>query len=217
MGKNKTEQYKKMLRQFASLDQVFLVREETGRSNGGLFMALTQDRSLIEEIDISCVKPIEGNRILKKIALSDLKEALLAAPKIEFFGNSLENCDACEGNGEVSVDYSHNGDLYELSGECPVCNGSGTSGKIIKHKNKTDIDRAACAKIADYFIDMKAIEQLILTAEILKESTIYFCGADQNNHLLFFHIGQVEIAIAGTLPSIAERIGIVFEIKLKDD
>jgi len=149
--------------------------------------------------DISGVYPINYNCNLI-INTKNLKSILEQIPMVDSYDEESEECQACDGYGEVDYEYFeiHYGRKYHntIEGECPVCKGTGEY--ILKEKilnGKKDYSTEYSIKIENSYFSAIAINLLVKTAELLNSDIIKLKYHNNTLSKNLFLIDDVEVLL----------------------
>lgn len=138
---------------------------------------------------IKDIYPVPQN-MDKLIKINELKEKLSLFPRVDYC-EVEEECDACDGDGFVSYEFSHDMQIYHTESECPVCEGKGACLQAITQSKKV-IDGTKLFKIGKHAFHVDRIEELIFIADTLKED-IKLVGQGEVNKPTLFRVGDIEL------------------------
>ena len=160
------------------------------------------DKTLCEEkltpyIDkpesILSVIPNERNENFS-IPIETIKAAIAKCPLIDEIKEEKITCDACDGEGTVEYEFDYGYKSYELEGDCPVCNGEGSTGKDIPTGNRV-VDMFTPIKIKNSCFSAFYLNKLVQVAKILNKDSIVLTLMTGKNNTTIFKIDNVEIIL----------------------
>ena len=148
----------------------FTVKGHTGATDGSIILLMEGEyrdyTALSEEYSERVFQVIPPENLNFPIPVADLVGALSRTPEIEEVTYQDQECDACDGDGEVEWEFDHKHRSYNMEYECPVCKGSGnspdqketTTGLLI-------MDPEAVIQIKECRLLVGYIEKLLKVAE----------------------------------------------------
>jgi hypothetical protein len=148
-----------------------------------------------QSANVSKVYPMPHN-MTRHIVTSELRDKMNNFPTVECFDELELACDACSGDGEVEFEFYHSGKNYEISSDCPVCDGQGTITKQSKTPNgKREIDHEKMFKIGNCVFYPDRIEELLFVAEKLEAKTIRLVNQTGQNNACLFVVNEVDVIL----------------------
>jgi hypothetical protein len=131
------------------------------------------------------------------LPIEEIKNAISKIPLVDGFDEKevTGKCTECYGSGEVDFEYDANNKTYYLEGECPICEGQGTTVQTIKTPNGKKVpDASQLVKLGSQNFNIEKIGHLLQVAEILNEKDVIVLKQSKNTTC--FKIGEVEMVIA---------------------
>lgn len=142
------------------------------------------------------------------IGIQELKEAINKVPLINETKEEEQDCEECNGEGEV--EWSYGGHTNEF--DCPECNGYGYTTSYVKSEKKV--------RDIGYFIDIgnsrfriSIIEQLIKVATLLGFDKAKLVYQYQSNVKSVFKFGKTEMIIMPVMTDEKDKTIKKFELK----
>ena len=177
-----------------------------GATNAHIMILI--DRHLIKqeypkpEADIIAVIPTSRNIVLDVDNLKVIKA--LAEVPLDF---RKEECDECEGEGEVEWTYGGNNGLFEKYFDCPECSGEGTT-----MSSKKIMDPDYVFKIGMALFSCMYVKILSDIASRLNTDSIMLISQDSENKGSLFQIGPVQILVMPMMqrPEDEDQLTIIF-------
>lgn len=182
---------------------------EPFRSNGyvhftdGLKCLLVKDKCVDMELTESDKSlNINFNRLnaISTISKEEIEKFIDSCPKIQVFKYEEEECDECNGTGEVIWEYTSCGtdeygnDHFEMKEECPICEGRGiievkkeTGKMVVNEKTAFGFSFGESKFRLDMLITLKDIMNLlrIEKADILQVDKLFVSRLDDDILFIF--------------------------------
>jgi hypothetical protein len=160
------------------------------------------------------VYPI-NEKCLEVITFNALSKYMDKVPLIDEFVEKDETveCAECDGSGDVTYHYeSKGGDEYEGEFECPICNGLGVVGSVVKTLTGIKIPnpKALCNMWGSTF-RIKQIYRLYKVMKMLGGKDLVFHGPADNKSYLF-SVEDIEIIIMPVVRSVDDDEEVCFII-----
>ena len=153
------------------------------------------------EDKIKGVYPLERNKE-KSIKIQEIKDRLSLFPTVDCFDETEQQCNACDGSGEVVFEFDYERERYELEGECPVCKGKGTILQTAKTPNgEKELDCSKLFQIGLCAFNVERINELIYVAEQTGVDEVVLINQTLPHRPSLFLIGEVELLVVSTLNS----------------
>lgn len=153
------------------------------------------------EDKIKTVYPLERNTE-KSIKIQELKDKLALFPTVDCYDETEQECNACYGSGLVDFEFDYERKRYELEGECPVCEGKGTTLQTAKTPNgKKELDYNKLFQIGLCAFNVERINELIYLAEQTGVDEVVLINQTLPHRPSVFLIGEVELLVMSTLNS----------------
>ncbi len=150
---------------------------------------------------IKSVYPLEKNQN-KPIKLQEIKDKLALFPTVDCFDETEQECNACYGSGTVDFEFEYNRKTYEMEGECPVCEGEGTTLQTSKTPNgKKEFDHNKLFQICLCAFNAERINELIFIADGIGVDEVVLVNQTLPHRPSVFLIGDVEFLVMSTLNS----------------
>jgi hypothetical protein len=207
--------YESILKIFTSKDDFrnwmqtsFLVGKKVVATNGWSLVAVPKFNNSYEDNSekTKTVYPIEYN-CDKDILITEIKKAIAKAPLIDCFDEQKEKYDACYGDGEVEYEFSHRMKDYTIEHECPICDGQGITYKTSAIPNgKKEIDYFKHIRIGNSIFNIKRLEDLIKTAELLESDKVKLVKQTGSQQTNLFAIKDVEVLLMPVMVSSEEAV-----------
>jgi len=175
----------------------FFVGEKVVATNGTSLIAVPKFTDEFEDLSekTKTVYPVITNRETH-IPLSELKDAITKVPLIDCFDETQTKCGACYGEGEVEFEFDYKLKSYSIEHECPVCEGQGITYRISDTPNgKKEIDYSKFIRIGECFFQIKRVEELIQTAELLNLNEVVLVKQTGVNQSNLFQLDTVELLL----------------------
>lgn len=134
----------------------------------------------------------------KEYSIEQFKDAIAQVPLVDGFDEEIkvDECDECNGEGEVEFEYYANGKYYYHDADCPVCEGEGQTEVTKQIPNGTKVpDSTKQIRIRLGCFSIEAVQRLIKVAELLNEKTVTLVNQKGNNSAAMFHVGQCEVLL----------------------
>ncbi len=158
------------------------------------------------EDKIKSVYPLEQNQN-KPIKLQEIKDKLALFPTVDCFDETEQECNACYGSGLVDFEFDYEIKSYELEGECPICEGEGTTLQTSKIPNgKKELDYNKLFQIGLCAFNVERINELIFIAENIGVDEVFLVNQTLPHRPSVFLIGEVEFLVMSTLNSDLDRV-----------
>lgn len=122
-------------------------------------------------------KPQNRNKIFTLDGLTTLLDLI---PKVSF-----EECDACDGTGQVKYEFEYGCDTYYHTDDCPVCGGTGTKDLSVE---KRDFRYGVKFEPDTWPLKQKYLVKLIQTMQLLEIDTARLVYAD--TQIYKFKLGE---------------------------
>lgn len=151
------------------------------------------------EDKIKSVYPLEHNQN-KRIKLQEIKDKLALFPTVDCFDETEQECNACYGSGTVDFEFEYSRKTYEMEGECPVCEGEGTTLQTSKTPNgKKELDYKKLFQIGLCAFNVELINKLIFIAESIGVDEVVLVSQTLPHRPSVFLIGDVEFLAMSTI------------------
>lgn len=198
-----TELYKQILGLFiadvdserrAWMHTPFSFRDKAGATNGMSMVMVPRFGDYEDQSSkVDKIYPLPYN-CEKEISLQVLKDAIAKAPLLDDYDETVGECDACYGEGEVEFEFSHHRRDYTLDVECPVCEGE---GKIVKKSDtpngKKFPDTSKAIRVGDSVFSIERLNELVKTAGLIGANHIALVHQDGARSANLFTIADVEV------------------------
>jgi hypothetical protein len=135
------------------------------------------------------------------ISVKELKEKMSLIPFVDCYDDIEKDneCEACDGFGEVDYIFEYNGKTYEINEDCPICDGSGTIENKEKIPNgKKEYSTEQTIKIGVCHFYNYVLEKLIFVADVLEADTVNIISQTKSNCPCLFQIKEVEVLLMPT-------------------
>jgi hypothetical protein len=180
----------------------------------GKIMVLTPlfDEPMIDRTNnIKPIFPVEPNCSIQ-ILVSELKEGLSKVPLIDCFDNEENECSECGGEGEVDFEYSCKGKTHTVSGECPMCEGSGTVEDVSTTPNgEKEYKNGKYIEMHHGIFAPLVIEKLVFIGDKLGVDSLELYNHQGGYKPYYFKAKEVRIIAMGLISTNDEDI--VYTIK----
>ena len=177
------------------LCEPFNVADKTASTNAVCLIAFPKFTEATDKTeDISGVYPLQRNMNIKidpmpiKKAISKLKQ------KEDYsYSENAKKCSACDGQCEVEYEFSHGGETYKAILDCPVCDGEGMTGDVVKIPNGKKIyGNNIFIMIGNSYFSPEVMNDIIFVAEKMNKE-IYLVNQSTRMAPSLFAIGDAEI------------------------
>lgn len=153
------------------------------------------------EDKIKSVYPLEHNQN-KRIKLQEIKDKLALFPTVDCFDETEQECNACYGSGTVDFEFEYSRKTYEMEGECPVCEGEGTTLQTSKTPNgKKELDYNKLFQIGVCAFNVDLVNKLIFIAESIGVDEVVLVSQTLPHRPSVFLIDDVEFLAMSTINS----------------
>jgi hypothetical protein len=152
----------------------------------------------MSEIVLNVIPKINMN---VEISVQELKEKMSLIPFVDCYDDIEKDneCEACDGFGEVDYIFEYNGKTYEINEDCPICDGSGTIENKEKIPNgKKEYSTEQTIKIGVCHFYNYVLEKLIFVADVLEADTVNIISQTKSNCPCLFQIKEVEVLLMPT-------------------
>ena len=180
----------------------FSVGNQTCATNGWSLLVVDKKSDYPDMSEkTKSVYPVELS-FTNKLEISKVKKAIDKIPLIDCYDKIVSKCDACYGNGNVDFEFEYSQKTYEMEGECPVCEGEGTTMQTSKTPNgKKELDYNKLFQIGLCAFNVERINELIFIAESIGVDEVVLVNQTLPHRPSVFLIGDVEFLAMSTLNS----------------
>ena len=197
--------YESILHLFTSKDDFrewmkkpFLVGNKAVATDGRFLVAIPEWKGNYEQSNKAASAYPMSVDFTKEYSIEQFKDAIAQVPLVDGFDEEtkVDECDECNGEGEVEFEYYTNGRYYYHDADCPVCEGQGKTEVTKQIPNGTKVpDNTKQIRIRLGCFSIEAVQRLIKLADLLNEDTVTLVNQKSNNSAAMFHVGQCEVLL----------------------
>lgn len=177
------------------LSELFSIADKTAATNSVCLIAFPKFTESIDKTEATReVYPLQRN-MNAKIDPKPIKKAISKLKHIEGYSYSenAKKCSACDGQCEVEYEFSHGGETYKAILDCPVCDGEGMTGDVVKIPNGKKIyENNIFIMIGNSYFSPEVMNDIIFVAEKMNKE-IYLVNQSTRMAPSLFAIGDAEI------------------------
>lgn len=202
---------KELLNLFCSTDQMrlwmnspFIVKDLLVATDGYMLICKDKDdndclrfdeRQNKESAILSLLKDDNMSFKIQTSKLIDLISKVDKVDDVDVVGSYID-CDCCDGDGYVDVEFEHGLKTYNINSECPVCDGDGLTSNLKEVPNgKRIIDTGAVCKIKESLFSVSNFNKLIDVANYTKSEYIELVYQEQANYASIFKVGYFKVLL----------------------
>jgi hypothetical protein len=123
------------------------------------------------------------------VTMSMLAETLASVPKIkeQIEVHPAEECEECDGTGEVMWEYTDGGlKVHQMEAVCPVCDGRGIFAKAVyKETGRTIPDPKAKIEVGNAILLVRNVQKLVSAMEFFRADSVHLvCDESQTTWII---------------------------------
>lgn len=202
MMKSKKALYKELLQMFVGdadcadwIQEPFKLSNKVAASDRISLIALPGNGFEFPDRTEKCkaIYPLECNCNIP-VSVQSLRGMVDEVPMVDCFDETKEKCSACNGECEVEYEFSHGGIDYEVSSECPVCDGEGGEVSISAVPNgKKKLNEEVMLTIEGALFNIIQVNRLADTAEKLGLDDISLVHKRASTNAYLFQLGEADL------------------------